>query len=246
MSYSRGQAGSQEPNSGVEVARLSDINFFASGTPLSNRSRRDIESENADCEHQSRTCSSLSHRFELVGRFSYTSRVSFSQESLLHSPCRFQWAALGTLVFNHACMPDLSFSQRHQTIDVVECHVGWQKSYSALIIDAEKESKSPEKRDNDKVCAVTARHPLHTQLHTTPSLLVPTWQAWAYRRAVSKYNTPQKNSWAVQCYLPNLTIQALVGSLSYTSKLVLWEVSITRPRLLVVEGFSYTSRASFS
>ena len=170
-----------------------------------------------------------------MGRFSYTSRVSFSQESLLHSPCRFQWATLGTSVFNHAaCIPDLSFSQRHQTIDVVECHVGWQKSYSALIIDAEKESKSSEKRDNDKVCAVTARHPLHTQLHTTPGLLVPIWQAWAYRRAASKYITPQKNSWAVQCYLPNLTIQALVGSLSYTPKLVLWG------------SFSYTSHATCS
>ena len=31
-----------------------------------------------------------------------------SEESLLHSPCCFQWAALGTLVFNHACMPDVS------------------------------------------------------------------------------------------------------------------------------------------
>ena len=43
-------------------------------------------------------------------------------------------------------MPDVSFSQRHQTIDVVEFHVGRQKSYSTLILDIEKESKSLEKR----------------------------------------------------------------------------------------------------
>ena len=60
----------------------------------------------------------------------------------------------------------------------------------------------------------------------------------------------------------NLTIGALIGSLSYTSKLVLWgcylywkfllhvpcylywKVSLTRPMLLVLEGFSYTSRAT--
>ena len=110
----------------------------------------------------------------LVGSFSYTSRVSFNEESLLHSPFCFQWAVLGTLVFNHACVPDVSFSQRHQTIDVVEFHVGRQKSYSTLILDTEKESKSLEKRDNGKVCPVTARHPLHTQLHTTSGLLVVT------------------------------------------------------------------------
>ena len=59
----------------------------------------------------------------LAGSFSYTCRVSFSEESLLHSPCCFQWAVLGTLVFNHACMPDLSFSERHENMDVVEFHV---------------------------------------------------------------------------------------------------------------------------
>ena len=71
---------------------------------------------------------------DLVGSFSYTSRVSFSEESFLHSPCCFQWAALGTIVFNHACMPDVSSSECHQTIDVVEFHVGRQKSYSILIL----------------------------------------------------------------------------------------------------------------
>ena len=73
----------------------------------------------------------------LVGSFSYTSRVRFSEESLLHSPCCCQWVVLGTLVFNHACMPDVSFSQRHQTSDVVESHVGRQKSYSTLILDTD-------------------------------------------------------------------------------------------------------------
>ena len=71
---------------------------------------------------------------DLVGSFSYTSRVSFSEESLLHSPCCFQWAVLGTIVFNHACMPDASSSECHQTIGVVEFHVGRQKSYSTLIL----------------------------------------------------------------------------------------------------------------
>ena len=46
-----------------------------------------------------------------VGSFSYTSRVSSSEESLLHSPCCFQWAALRTLEFNHAYMPDVSSSE---------------------------------------------------------------------------------------------------------------------------------------
>ena len=69
-------------------------------------------------------------------------------------------------------MLDVSFNQRHQTIDVVEFHVERQKSYSTLIIDTEKESKSLEKRDNGKVCPVTARHPLPTQLHTRSGLLV--------------------------------------------------------------------------
>ena len=59
----------------------------------------------------------------LAGSFAYTSRVSFSEESLLHSPCCLQWAVLGTLVFNYACMPDLSFSERHENMDVVEFHV---------------------------------------------------------------------------------------------------------------------------
>ena len=47
----------------------------------------------------------------LVGSFSYTSHVSFSEESILHSPCHFQWAVLGTLVFNYICMPDVSSSE---------------------------------------------------------------------------------------------------------------------------------------
>ena len=74
-----------------------------------------------------------------MGSFSYTSRASLSEEFLLHSPCCFEWAVLGTIVFNHACMPDVSFSERHETIDVVEFHVGRQKSYSTLILDTEKD-----------------------------------------------------------------------------------------------------------
>ena len=76
---------------------------------------------------------SYTPKLVLAGSFSYTSRVSFSEESILHSPCCFQWAVLGTLLFNHACMPDVSFSETHQTTDVVEFHVGRQKSYSTLI-----------------------------------------------------------------------------------------------------------------
>ena len=50
----------------------------------------------------------------LAGSFSYTSRVSFSEESLLHSPCCFQWAVLGTMMFNHACMRHVSSSERQR------------------------------------------------------------------------------------------------------------------------------------
>ena len=118
----------------------------------------------------------------------YTSRDSFSEESLLHFPCCFQWDVLGTIVYNQAYMPDGSFIERQQTIDFVEFHVRRQKSYSTLILDTEKESKSLEKRDNGKVCPVRARHPLHTQLHTTSGLLVRLWQGiWAYRRAAATH-----------------------------------------------------------
>ena len=61
-----------------------------------------------------------------AGGFSDTSRVSLSEESLLHSACCFEWAVLGTIVFNHACLPDVSSSDCHETIDVVEFHVGRQ------------------------------------------------------------------------------------------------------------------------
>ena len=90
----------------------------------------------------------------LAGSFSYTSRVRFSEESLLHSPCCFQWAVLGTVVFNHACMPDVSSSDC-QTVDVVEIHVGRQKSFSTMILVSEKEPKSLQKRGYGKVCPVT-------------------------------------------------------------------------------------------
>ncbi len=68
----------------------------------------------------------------LAGGFSDTSRVSFSEESLLHSACCFEWAVLGTIVFNHACLPDVSSSDCHETIDVVEFHVGRQNSDCTL------------------------------------------------------------------------------------------------------------------
>ena len=44
---------------------------------------------------------------------------------------------------------------------------GMQRSYSTLIKDAKKESKSLEKRDNGMVRAVTARHPFVTAAHDT-------------------------------------------------------------------------------
>ena len=72
-------------------------------------------------------------------------------------------------------------------VRILTFHVGRQKSYSRFMKHAEKESKPLEKTDNGKVCAVTARHPWHTQLHTTPGLLVPTLQVWANRRAVSTH-----------------------------------------------------------
>ena len=123
----------------------------------------------------------------LAGSFFYTSRVSFSEETLLHSPCCFQWAVLGTVVFNHACMPDVSSSDC-QTVDVVEIHVGRQKSFSTMILVSEKEPKSLQKRVNGKVCPVTARRGLHSALHTRWGLSVVigmTWQALAFRRAAA-------------------------------------------------------------
>ena len=87
----------------------------------------------------------------LAWSFSYTSRVSFSEEPLLHSPCWFQWAVLGTVMFNHAWIPDVSSSEWHETIDVVEFHVGRQKSYCTLILVSEKEAKSLQMRGNGKV-----------------------------------------------------------------------------------------------
>ena len=52
-------------------------------------------------------------------------------------------------------MPDVSFSDEHQSIGVLELHVGTQKSESILILVIEKESKSLEKISNGKVCPVT-------------------------------------------------------------------------------------------
>ena len=138
----------------------------------------------------------------LAGSFSYTSRLSFSEESLLHSPCCFQWAVLGTLVFNHACMPDLSFSETHQTIDVVEFHVGRQKSYSTVIIDAEKESKSLGKKETTARFVRLQRgtpcihsrtrhrlcwnqHGKHGPIGAQRPLTQVTWQVGAYWRAAA-------------------------------------------------------------
>ena len=89
--------------------------------------------------------------------------LSYTPHAALRGPC---WE-----LTTHA-YPTLALRERHQTIDVVEFHVERQKSSYSLIIDTEKESKSLEKRDNGKVCPVTARHPLPTQLHTRSGLLV--------------------------------------------------------------------------
>ena len=117
-----------------------------------------------------------------------------------------------------------------------------------VILVSEKEGKSLQKRGNGKVCPVTARRGLHSELHTRSALSVVigmTWQSMGlsarsgHRRtssgfvsvqtgtaqsrhdlvralglkfgtqetcvvlhfSVSKYNMPQKNSWAVHCYL---------------------------------------------
>ena len=58
-------------------------------------------------------------------------------------------------------MPDVSFSDEHQSIGVLELHVGTQKSESILILVIEKESKSLEKISSGKVCPVT-----HTLIDT--------------------------------------------------------------------------------
>ena len=43
-----------------------------------------------------------------------------------------------------------------------------------VILVSEKEGKSLQKRGNGKVCPVTVRHGLHTELHTRWGLLVVT------------------------------------------------------------------------
>ena len=112
----------------------------------------------------------------LMVSFSYTPLAVLCGEFLFYAPCCFMWGVSLTrpLLFY---LGSFSFTPL-----AVLCG----ESYSTLIKDAEKESKSVEKRDNGgKVRAVTARHPLHTQLHTTPTLLVPRWQAWTYRRVAA-------------------------------------------------------------
>ena len=110
-----------------------------------------------------------------VGNFSYTPLAVLCAEFLLHELCCFMWGVSLTY-------PVLFYVG---SFSFTPLAVLCGESYSTLIKDAEKESKSLVKRDNGKVREVTARHPLHTQLHTTPTLLVPRWQAWAYRRAAA-------------------------------------------------------------
>ena len=178
-------------------------------------------------------------------------------------------------------MPDVSSSEWHQTIDVVEFHVGRQNSYCTLILDSEKEAKSLQKSGNGKVCPVTARRGLHSELHTRSDLSVVigmTWRAWACWRAAataaprlasSQYRLerlradmtlsvrfvlnfghkklvlfctfqcanltcPGRTLGRCSATWHSLTIRALIGSLSYTPKLVLWG------------SFSYTSHATCS
>ena len=50
--------------------------------------------------------------------------------------------------------------------------MGTQNSEFILILVIEKESKSLEKISNGKVCSVTARNPLHAELHTRSGLSV--------------------------------------------------------------------------
>ena len=136
-----------------------------------------------------------------VGSFSYTPLAVICGEFLLHAPCCYMWGVSLTRPFAVLCgefllhapccyMWGVSLTRPLLfyvgSFSYTPLAVLCGESYSTLIKDAEKESKSVEKRDNGgKVRAVTARHPLHTQLHTTPTLLVPRWQAWAYRRAAA-------------------------------------------------------------
>ena len=62
-------------------------------------------------------------------------------------------------------MPDVSFSEKHQTIDVVEFHVGRQKSYSTLILDTEKESVSGKERQQQGLSGYSAAPLAHTAAH---------------------------------------------------------------------------------
>ena len=65
---------------------------------------------------------------------------------------------------------------------------GRTSSYCTLILVSEKEAKSLQKRGNGKVCPVTARRGLHSELHTRSGLSVVigmTWRAWACWRAAA-------------------------------------------------------------
>ena len=84
---------------------------------------------------------------------------------------------LGTVVLNHSCAWTLALV----SIDVLELHMGRQKSYSILILVVEREWKSLEKLGKGEVCLVTVEHGLYSAPHEMGLLAVigSTWQAWA-------------------------------------------------------------------
>ena len=181
-----------------------------------------------------------------VGIFSYTPYTVLCGEFLLHTTCCFIW---GVFLSCPALFYVGSFSYTPMVFPLLHtrCWFMW---------------------------GVCLTHPLlfyAWNLPTTPGLLVPTWQAWAYRRAAathtgelasmgllagsghrptesgSKCNMLQKNSSAVQCYLAQFDHWWFgLESLLHTQASFYGEVSLTRPVQLFAEGFSYTCRASFT
>ena len=124
-----------------------------------------------------------------VGTFSSTPHVVLCTEFLLHAPCCLMWGISLTR--------PLLFYVRSFSFTPLAGLCG--ESYSTLIKDAEKESKSLEKRENGKVCGLQRGTPCihsctrhrrcwypdgkHGPIGAQRPLTQVTWQVGAYWRA---------------------------------------------------------------
>ena len=128
-----------------------------------------------------------------VGIFSYIALAALCGEFLLHPPCCSMWGlSLPSLMLFYV----RSFSYMLHAVWCGEfllhapcCFMcGVSLTRTLLFYVSEKEAKSLQKRGNGKVCLVTARRGLHSELHTRSGLSVVigmTWRAWACWRAAA-------------------------------------------------------------